>query len=69
MMICTTATNCFLSLSNWKVVVLFHIANHTCASHDFSCANGKACINMEWVCDKVDDCGDMSDEVNCSSSK
>ena len=45
------------------------IANYTCASHDFSCANGKLCIDREWVCDKDDDCGDMSDEVNCPSGE
>ena len=51
---------------NWLFV---HIGNHTCASHDFTCASGKTCINKEWVCDKDDDCGDMSDEAHCPPGK
>lgn len=48
-------------------LVYCYTENHTCASHDFSCANGKICIKMEWVCDLDDDCGDMSDEAGCPS--
>ena len=50
-------------------MAFLYIGNHTCASHDFSCASGKLCIDREWVCDKDDDCGDMSDEVNCPSGE
>lgn len=39
--------------------------NRTCEPFTFKCLNG-VCISMEWKCDGVDDCGDYSDETNCS---
>ncbi|XP_033732273.1 uncharacterized protein LOC117321797 isoform X2 [Pecten maximus] len=38
----------------------------SCPTNNFHCANG-ACINNQWMCDGVDDCGDNSDEADCSS--
>ena len=33
----------------------------------FQCANSN-CVPRRWRCDGDDDCGDMSDEVNCRKS-
>ncbi|KAL3854471.1 hypothetical protein ACJMK2_013739, partial [Sinanodonta woodiana] len=35
--------------------------NHTCDADRFVCKNGR-CLNLRWLCDKDDDCGDGSDE-------
>ena len=32
----------------------------------FQC-NNKRCVNYKQVCDLIDDCGDMSDEINCTN--
>lgn len=38
-----------------------------CEPDEFACDNAK-CIDRSWVCDRVDDCGDNSDEINCDYS-
>ena len=44
------------------------IAPESCGTHNgtFLCRN-KNCVYEAWICDKTDDCGDWSDEMNCSS--
>ena len=36
------------------------------ASYGFKCNNGK-CANLKQLCNRVDDCGDMSDEIYCTN--
>ncbi|CAG2215399.1 LRP1B [Mytilus edulis] len=43
--------------------------NSGCYPHEFRCHNRYYCINSRYVCDEIDDCGDLSDESNCSNKK
>lgn len=38
-----------------------------CTEWMFTCANSK-CIPYWWKCDSVNDCGDNSDEIGCSTT-
>ena len=44
---------------------LQYLEDQQCIADDFKCDNGR-CIDKDWVCDHRDDCGDRSDEQNCS---
>ena len=41
--------------------------NSTCTTEQFTCPNGR-CIPLHWKCDRDDDCGDRSDEMDCRKS-
>ncbi|XP_077165812.1 low-density lipoprotein receptor-related protein 3 isoform X2 [Paroedura picta] len=41
------------------------IGQANCQSDEFRCLNGK-CIPSSWKCNSVDECGDNSDEKNCT---
>eukprot|EP00058_Branchiostoma_floridae_P011265 XP_002596753.1 hypothetical protein BRAFLDRAFT_73747 [Branchiostoma floridae] len=37
----------------------------TCTPDEFTCSNAR-CVHMAWVCDGQNDCGDGTDETNCT---
>ncbi|XP_022107466.1 sortilin-related receptor-like [Acanthaster planci] len=39
-------------------------SGHTCQHDQFTCGSGN-CIPMSWRCDHDNDCGDMTDELDC----
>ena len=55
----TIAGNSFLTFLNASEKGLFH-------QNFYRCDNGR-CVDYKQVCDLVDDCGDMSDEINCTN--
>ena len=42
-----------------------YFSAHVCSDDQFRCDNHK-CISIGWRCDGDNDCGDGSDEKNCS---
>lgn len=44
----------------------FAPVNGSCTDWMFKCDNG-VCVPLWWKCDRMDDCGDGSDEAGCSS--
>lgn len=36
-----------------------------CSIGQFKCAIGGGCIDLEYVCDGIEQCADRSDEWNC----
>ncbi|XP_036392634.1 sortilin-related receptor-like isoform X1 [Megalops cyprinoides] len=42
-------------------------SEHTCLPNQYRCANGR-CVSSIWKCDSDNDCGDMSDELECPTT-
>ncbi|XP_070582312.1 uncharacterized protein [Ptychodera flava] len=52
--------------ARWLLIFLFA----DCKSNEFRCADGEGekdfCIPRLWLCDRINQCGDGSDERNCT---
>ena len=43
-------------------LIFFILAYSTCSTSQYQCETTNQCIPRSWLCDRDDDCGDMSDE-------
>ncbi|XP_063768371.1 MAM and LDL-receptor class A domain-containing protein 1 isoform X2 [Eleginops maclovinus] len=49
-------------------LVFTPLCDAVCSAQEFTCSQG-LCLPQDYVCDFTDDCGDYSDEKNCSGYK
>ncbi|XP_072154980.1 uncharacterized protein uif isoform X2 [Bemisia tabaci] len=54
-------------LQTCETLLPFLCRANACPTGSFHCSNG-GCINSAFRCDKYDDCGDWSDELDCPSN-
>ena len=40
----------------------------TCETNEFKCGSSLQCLSNEFLCDGTNDCGDFSDERDCTCS-
>lgn len=56
-----------LHLCGLTVLLFLWLDEKTCGPHEFRCQNNN-CVPEHWRCDGQSDCGDNTDEQNCSKS-
>ena len=61
----TISTGWSLGLVVAVTMVTDFLISGGCSYGEFECANGR-CINEYWKCDSDNDCGDGSDEAECT---
>ena len=57
-----------LTIACYLLLLLFLAAGEECDSDEMKCDN-EHCIQVNWKCDSEDDCGDGSDEINCTITR
>jgi len=58
--------DCFSPYSGLMILSVRMFVCLACADDQFQCVMSGRCINESSVCDGYNDCGDLSDEQNCS---
>lgn len=56
------------NISIWNTCgdILFVAEGKNCTSNQLMCHATRECLPLHWKCDGDNDCGDFSDERNCS---
>ncbi|KAH1029275.1 hypothetical protein HUJ05_002540 [Dendroctonus ponderosae] len=62
-----TEENQSWELTTCESLLPFMCRSRACPTGSFHCSNGN-CINEKFKCDKQDDCGDNSDELDCAQN-
>jgi hypothetical protein len=63
--VATTDNDSYIALDDIKLLNCAPEPARRCISDEFQCSN-QQCVGMEHRCDYTNDCGDNSDEKNCS---